>query len=85
MSSPLCCINSSQQILCDQTGLFCGKYYLSVSKKTLFFKKEVARGTGWGANPGPLDFIYFLIFLPFTAEPQRLPLSKKTFKNLITM
>jgi hypothetical protein len=24
------------------------------------FFKEVARG--WGANPGPLDFIYFLIF-----------------------
>jgi hypothetical protein len=28
---------------------------------------------GWGANPGPLDFIYFLIFNHFTAEPQRLP------------
>jgi hypothetical protein len=28
---------------------------------------------GWGANPGPLDFIYFLIFHHFTAEPQRLP------------
>jgi hypothetical protein len=27
-----------------------------------FLKKEVARGTWWGANPGPLDFIYFLIF-----------------------
>jgi hypothetical protein len=29
---------------------------------------------GWGANPGPLDFIYFLIFNHFTAEPQRLPM-----------
>jgi hypothetical protein len=28
---------------------------------------------GWGANPGPLDLIYFLIFHHFTAEPQRLP------------
>jgi hypothetical protein len=27
---------------------------------------------GWGANPGPLNFIYFLIFHLFTAEPQRL-------------
>jgi hypothetical protein len=27
---------------------------------------------GWGANLGPHDFIYFLIF---TTEPQRLPLS----------
>jgi hypothetical protein len=31
-----------------------------------FLKKEVARG----ANPGPLNFIYFLIFHHFTAEPQ---------------
>jgi hypothetical protein len=30
----------------------------------------------WGANPGPLDFIYFLIFHHFTAEPQRLPLGR---------
>jgi hypothetical protein len=29
---------------------------------------------GWGANPGPLDFIYFLIFHLLTAEPQRLPI-----------
>jgi hypothetical protein len=28
---------------------------------------------GCGANPGPLNFIYFLIFHHFTAEPQRLP------------
>jgi hypothetical protein len=28
---------------------------------------------GWGANPSPLDLIYFLIFHHFTAEPQRLP------------
>jgi hypothetical protein len=28
----------------------------------------------WGANPGPLDVIYFLIFTTLhTAEPQRLP------------
>jgi hypothetical protein len=26
-----------------------------------WFFKEVARA-GWGVNPGPLDFIYFLIF-----------------------
>jgi hypothetical protein len=37
----------------------------------VYFFKEVARG--WGANPGPLDFIYFLIFYHITAEPQRLP------------
>jgi hypothetical protein len=28
---------------------------------------------GWGANPGPLNIIYFLIFHHFTTEPQRLP------------
>jgi hypothetical protein len=29
------------------------------------FFKEVARGTGWGANPGPLDFIFlFYHFSP---------------------
>jgi hypothetical protein len=43
-----------------------------VDKMSDFFKKkEVARG--WGANPGPLSFIYFHIFHHFTAEPQRLP------------
>jgi hypothetical protein len=37
----------------------------------LFLKK---RGClGWGANPGPFDFIYCLIYNHFTAEPQRLP------------
>jgi hypothetical protein len=39
--------------------------------KISHFKK---RGCpGWGANPGPVDIIYFLIFHHFTAEPQRLP------------
>jgi hypothetical protein len=38
-----------------------------------FKKKEVARG--WGANPGPLDFIYFLIFTT-------LPLSHSGSLNL---
>jgi hypothetical protein len=41
--------------------------------ESLFLKK---RGCpGWGANPGPLEFIYFLILHHFTAEPQRLPYS----------
>jgi hypothetical protein len=30
---------------------------------------------GWGANPGPLNFIYFLIYHHFTAEPQLLHLT----------
>jgi hypothetical protein len=38
-------------------------------KFTQFFLKSCL---GWGANPGPLNFIYFLIFHHFTAEPQRL-------------
>jgi hypothetical protein len=35
-----------------------------------FFKKIGC--PWWGANPGPLDFIYFLIFHYFIAEPQQL-------------
>jgi hypothetical protein len=42
------------------------------TKNAFYYLKK--RGCpGWGANPGPLDFIYFLIFHHFTAEPQRLP------------
>jgi hypothetical protein len=29
-------------------------------KKSLFFKRNCPGW--WGANPGPLDFVYFLIF-----------------------
>jgi hypothetical protein len=36
-----------------------------------FFKKSGC--PGWGANPGPLKLIYFIIFHHFTADPQRLP------------
>jgi hypothetical protein len=50
---------------------------LSWNQRTFFKKKRLP---GWGANPGPLDFlIYFLIFHHFTAEPQRLPWNQRTF------
>jgi hypothetical protein len=40
---------------------------------------------GWGAKPGPLNFIYFLIFHHFTTEPQRLPLFKKAFYEIVCL
>jgi hypothetical protein len=49
----------------DTLGIFPQNYY---------YFDEVARG-GWGANPGPLDLIYFLIFTT-------LPLSHSGFQNL---
>jgi hypothetical protein len=46
-------------------------FSFSLTLCSYFFKRGCP---GWGANPGPLDIIYFLIFHHFTAEPQRLTL-----------
>jgi hypothetical protein len=54
-----------------------------INSSTSSFYFFLKRGClGWGANPGPLEFIYFLNFHRFTAEPQRLPNSSSSSYSL---
>jgi hypothetical protein len=69
----------TQAVEAGDLGLVDGLDTTAAENRSLNFLK---RGCpGWGANPGPLNFIYFLIFHHLTAEPQRQILVKAKMNN----